>query len=171
MQTSPQIKKEVLGGGVTDWRHSFESTRLPHMWPGFESQRRHHMWVKFAVRSLLCSQRLSPRSPIFHSPILSGKWNHLETNGFISSWTIKCQPSFLKKTIFRRQSVKYHIVYPWILTFLTSKSLSDIIYSHHSIEIFSGVLLQYMMLIILQGIIIYFCLCKGKLYSCTDKEQ
>ena len=80
-------------------------------------------------------------------------------------------PSIVWKTIFRRQSVKYHIAYPWILTFLTSKSLSDIIYSHHSIEIFSGVLLQYMMLIILQGIIIYFCLCKGKLYSCTDKEQ
>lgn len=85
--------------------------------------------------------------------------------------TVKCQPSFLKKTIFRRQSVKYHIVYPWILTFLTSESPSDIIYSDRSNEIFSGVLLQLMMLFISQGILSYFCLCKGKFYSRTDKEQ
>ena len=51
------------------WR-SGESTCLPPMWPGFDSQIRRQVWVEF-VGSLLCTERLSPGTPV--SPLLKKK--------------------------------------------------------------------------------------------------
>ena len=49
------------------WWLSGESICLPPMWPRFDSQTQCHMWVEF-VEFLLCSERLSPGTPVFPFP-------------------------------------------------------------------------------------------------------